>query len=206
MNPSTITTSPPKILARILAVTALAVLLGSRAYSQEQPPLSGESAAIKTNAGTTGVNTKTYAQVPSSILQVFYRGADDSLYTRWRNRDGSWSGEQRLGGILNGDPFAARVPGTNILQVFYRGADNSLYTRWRNPDGTWPGEQHLGGILNGDPIAAQVPGTYILQVFYRGADDSLYTRWRNPNGTWSGEQHLGGASSTATPLSRRCPN
>ena len=110
MKPSTITRGPRKILARILAVTALAVLFGSWAYSQEQPPLSGESAAIKTNSGTTSLNTNTYAQVPGSILQVFYRGADDSLYTRWRNPDGSWSSEQHLGGILNGDPVAAQVP------------------------------------------------------------------------------------------------
>ena len=157
MKPSTITRGPRKILARILAVTALAVLLGSWAYSQEQPPLSGESAGIKTNPGTTSVISKTYAQVPGSILQVFYRGADDSLYTRWRNADGSWSGEQRLGGILSGDPFAAKVPRTNVLQVFYRGADDGLYTRWRNADGSWSGEQRLGGILSGDPIAAQVP-------------------------------------------------
>ena len=130
--------------------------------------------ALSAQAQTaTGVNTKTYAQVPGSILQLFYRGADNSLYTRWRNPDGSWSGEQHLGGILNGDPFAARVPGTNILQLFYRGADNSVYTRWRNPDGTWSSEQHLGGILDGDPIAAQVPGSNILQLFYRGADLSL---------------------------------
>jgi hypothetical protein len=192
MKLSTITTVPQKILARILVVIASAVLLGSWGYSQGQPPLSGESATIKTNSVTTSVNTKTYAQVPGSVLQLFYRGADNSLYTRWRNPDGSWSGEQHLGGILNGDPFAARVPGTNILQLFYRGADNSVYTRWRNPDGSWSGEQHLGGILNGDPIAAQVPGTNILQLFYRGADNSVYTRWRNPNGSWSGEQHLGG--------------
>ena len=157
MKPSTITTVPQKIRARILAVIASAVLLGSWGYSQEQPPLSGESAAIKTNAGTTGVNTKTYAQVPGSVLQLFYRGADNSLYTRWRNPDGSWSGEQHLGGILNGDPIAAQVPGTNLLQLFYRGADNSVYTRWRNPNGSWSGEQDLGGILNGDPVAAQVP-------------------------------------------------
>ena len=95
--------------------------------------------------------------MPGSILQVFYRGADDSLYTRWRNADGSWSGEQRLGGILSGDPFAAKVPRTNVLQVFYRGADDGLYTRWRNADGSWSGEQRLGGILNGDPVVAQVP-------------------------------------------------
>ena len=157
MKPSTITRGPRKILARILAVTALAVLLGSWAYSQEQPPQSGESAAIKTDAGTTGVNTKTYAQVPGSILQVFYRGADDSLYTRWRKPNGSWSGEQHLGGILSGDPIAAKVPGTYVLQVFYRGADDGLYTRWRNPNGASSGEQRLGGILNGDPVVAQVP-------------------------------------------------
>ena len=157
MKPSTITRGPRKILARILAVTALAVLLGSWAYSQEQPPLSGESAGIKTNPGTTSVNSKTYAQVPGSILQVFYRGADNGLYTRWRNPNGAWSGEQRLGGILSGGPVAAQVPGTNILQLFYRGADDGLYTRWRNRDGSWSGEQRLGGILNGDPVVAQVP-------------------------------------------------
>src|SRR5215471_8660465 len=192
MKPSKITTIQRKILVRILAVTASAVLFGSWGYSQEQPPLTQESTVIKPNAGTADVNTKTTAQVPGSVLQLFYRGADDSLYTRWRNPDGTWSSEQHLGGILNGDPFAARVPGTNILQLFYRGADYSLYTRWRNPNGSWSGEQHLGGVLNGDPIAAQVPGTNILQLFYRGADDSLYTRWRNPDGSWSGEQRLGG--------------
>ena len=110
MKPSTSTTVPQKILARILAVIASAILLGSWGYSQEQPPLPGESAAIKTDPASTGINTKTYAQVPGSVLQLFYRGADNSLYTRWRNPDGSWSGEQHLGGILNGDPIAAQVP------------------------------------------------------------------------------------------------
>ena len=156
MKPSTITTLPQKILARILAVVVSAILLGSWGLSQE-PPLPGESATIRTNTGNTGVDTKIDAQIPGSVLQVFYRGANDSLYTRWRNPDGTWSGEQDLGGILNGDPFAAQVPGTNVLQVFYRGANDSLYTRWRNPNGTWSSEQHLGGILNGDPFAAQVP-------------------------------------------------
>jgi hypothetical protein len=126
------------------------------------------------------------------MIQLFYRGTDNGVYTRWRDAAGSWSCEQGLGGILNGDPVAAHVPGTNVLQLFYRGTDNNVYTRWRNPDGSWSNEQHLGGILNGDPIAAHVPGTNVLQLFYRGTDNSVYTRWRNPDGSWSNEQHLGG--------------
>ena len=52
--------------------------------------------------------------------------------------DGSWSGEEEIGGVLNGDPIAAAVPGTNVLPIFYRGADNHLCSRLRNPDGVGP--------------------------------------------------------------------
>jgi hypothetical protein len=44
-------------------------------------------------------------------MQVFYRGGDNGLWTRWRNADGSWSKEEGMGGILNGDPIAAALPG-----------------------------------------------------------------------------------------------
>ena len=58
---------------------------------------------------------KLLAAIPSAffsgIVQLFYRGKDNSLYSRWRNPDGSWSGEQHIGGVLNGDPIAAVVPG-----------------------------------------------------------------------------------------------
>lgn len=53
----------PKVLARVLAFATLAVVLSSWAYSQEQPPLSAESTAIREPAGTTGVNTKTYSVI-----------------------------------------------------------------------------------------------------------------------------------------------
>ncbi len=91
-----------------------------------------------------------------SMIQLFYRGTDNSVYSRWRNTDGSWSDEQHIGGTLNGDPIAAQLPGTDVLQLFYRGTDNSVWSRWRNTDGSWSDEQHIGGILNGDPIAADV--------------------------------------------------
>src|ERR1022692_344433 len=127
-----------------------------------------------------------------AVLQLFYRGTDNSVWSRWRNTDGSWSNEQHIGGTLSGDPIAAQVPGTDVLQLFYRGTDKSVWSRWRNADGSWSNEQHIGGTLNGDPIAAQLPGTDVLQLFYRGTDNSVWSRWRNTDGSWSKEQHIGG--------------
>src|SRR5438270_4872776 len=96
-----------------------------------------------------------------SILQLFYLGTDNNIYSRWRRPDGSWSGELHLSGVINdnGKVVATNLPNTNILQLFHRGPDSSLYTRWRDPDGSWSGEQHLGGGLNGDPTVVRVPGT-----------------------------------------------
>ena len=89
------------------------------------------------------------AVVPGTdVLQLFYRGQDNGVWSRWRNPDGSWSGEQSLGGVLTSDITAAVVPGTDVLQLFYRGLNSVVWSRWRNPDGSWSGEQSLGGILS----------------------------------------------------------
>jgi len=37
----------------------------------------------------------------TEVLQLFYRGQDNGVWSRWRNPDGSWSAEQGLGGILS---------------------------------------------------------------------------------------------------------
>ena len=122
-------------------------------------------------------------QVPGTdILQVFYHGDDNTVWTLWRNpADGSWSNAQSLGGQLlywdqygSSSPIAIQVPGTDVLQVFYRGKyDNHLWTRWRSTDGIWSPEQDMGGLLSSDPAVAQVPGTNLLQVFYQGQDGAL---------------------------------
>jgi hypothetical protein len=85
----------------------------------------------------------------TDTLQLFYRGLDTGVWSRWRNPNGSWSQEQEIGGKLaSSDITAAVVPGTNILQLFYRGLDNGVWSRWRNPDGSWSDEQNLGGRLS----------------------------------------------------------
>jgi len=98
----------------------------------------------------------------TNILQIFYQGSDRTVRSMWRNPDGSWSGEQNLGGSVHADITAAQVPGTNILQIFYGSQDGTVRSMWRNPDGSWSGEQNLGGLgYNGYITAAQVPGTDI---------------------------------------------
>jgi hypothetical protein len=49
-------------------------------------------------------------QVPGTgILQLFYRGIDNSIWSQWRNPDGNWSGEQQIGGVLNSDLIVAET-------------------------------------------------------------------------------------------------
>ena len=39
------------------------------------------------------------AVIPGTeVLQLFYRGQDDGVWSRWRNTNGSWSAEQNIGG------------------------------------------------------------------------------------------------------------
>jgi hypothetical protein len=157
------------------------------------------------------------AQIPSTnILQVFYQGGDNAMWTQWRNTDGTWSSEQSLGGQMWsppppppssdsecnsvgspcpflpywGAPVPIQIPNTNYLEVFYRGSDSQLWAFQRDPNGNW-WPQDFGGSLLGDPAAVQVPGTDVIQVFYMGWDGSLKTQFGNLN-SWTGEQGLGG--------------
>jgi hypothetical protein len=140
------------------------------------------------------------AVVPgTNILQLFYRGGDNGVWSRWREPNGHWSGEQGLGGDLaTGAIAVAVVPQETeqghheVLALFYRGADNSLRSRWREPNGHWVDEQNLGGELTSNVTVATVAGSGILELFYRGTDNTLRCRWREPNGHWSDERNLGG--------------
>jgi hypothetical protein len=105
------------------------------------------------------------------ILQLFYRGMDNQLRTLRQKADRSWSKAVTLGGSINSDPVAEKVPGTDILHVFYPGPDRAVWTLWRTPDGTWSKHVSLGGFLPttdyrpAKPIAMQVSGANVLQLF-----------------------------------------
>jgi hypothetical protein len=64
------------------------------------------------NLGGNIFGTPAVAQIPGqNVLQVFYEGGDNALWTRWRNSDGSWSGEQSLGGAtISRDVWRYKYP------------------------------------------------------------------------------------------------
>ena len=62
MKNSTIVAMSRTTIASALAFLALAIVLGSWAYAEDQPPLTNLSAVTR-NAGTTGYNTKTYSVI-----------------------------------------------------------------------------------------------------------------------------------------------
>jgi hypothetical protein len=109
-----------------------------------------------------------------STLQLFYRGTDKALWSRWRNPDGTWSSEQSLGGQLLANPVTAVVPGTNVLQLFYVGTGNALWSLWRNPNGTWSypeqrigGNVAVGGSLSGGVAASPAPTSFSYSTLAR---------------------------------------
>jgi hypothetical protein len=64
------------------------------------------------NLGGKVTGAITAAPLPATdVLQLFYRGGDGALWSRWREGEGDWSGEQRLGGETATDIAAAQLPG-----------------------------------------------------------------------------------------------
>ena len=50
-------------------------------------------------------------EIPGTgTIELFYRGSDDALVTRWRDPVSGWSPEVYMGGVLASDPFAAAAP------------------------------------------------------------------------------------------------
>lgn len=120
-------------------------------------------------------------------LDVFARGADQSLIHRYYNGTG-WSAWESLGGILAGRPGAVSSTAGQI-DVFVRGTDNQL---WRRPyaAGNWQPWELLGGqITSGPTVASWASGRF--DVFASGPDSSLFHKWYNGT-SWSGWESLGG--------------
>jgi hypothetical protein len=130
------------------------------------------------------------AIVPASpndtIVNVFARGTDGSVYYRRYQVATGWQGWVSLGGYIKGTPAVVAL-GLDLM-VFGRGSDDGLYVN-RLVGTTWSGWQGLGGTLTSDPDAV-VRGS-VVDVFFRGASgDVIDQRW---NGNyWEGPVGLGG--------------
>jgi hypothetical protein len=160
----------------------------------------------------TGIAKPIAMQVPGpNVLQLFYRGGDHGLYTRWRRADGTWAPtEERLspplgqrGSYLGGDPVIGPFAQVFWTELTLGGEPGAVWgvvfdpdsNGWSSP-GILGGRTAWGGTISAGPVlrAAVVPGTTVTQVFYQGAHSLVTTRWSTPTG-WSDEQSLPTASS-----------
>jgi Repeat of unknown function (DUF346) len=123
----------------------------------------------------------------SGRLDVFGRGADNTLQHRWHESPGAgWSGWENLGGALaSGVGSVSWAPGR--VDVVGRSSTNHLLRWWY--DGLWHSEDLLGDIRSDPDVSSWGPGR--LDVFAKGPDNSLYHKWLEA-GKWSGWESLGG--------------
>lgn len=151
----------------------------------------------QTSVDIAGPGGVTAAVVPGTqLVQLFYRGPDQSVRTVWQREGGAgngWTSEVVFGGDAIYDVAAAQVPGTEVLQIFFTDqASGRIRTQWRDANGTWSSQVDLAGAGGTGVIAAPVPGTDVLQLFYQSPGGRVLTQWREPDGSWSAEVDLGG--------------
>ena len=88
------------------------------------------------------------------LLQLFYRGTDNNVWSRWRIPT-IRSAEQHMVGsskVIRSLPWTRHQCPT----AFLPGHRQQRVVPLAIPTGSWSAEQHIGGVLNGDPIAAVV--------------------------------------------------
>jgi repeat uncharacterized protein DUF346 len=120
-------------------------------------------------------------------LDVFAKGATNSLMHKYWINGVGWSGWENLGGSLASGPAAVSW-GPGRIDVVARATDNSV-THWY-----WNGSWHsdnLGGSITSDPDIASW-GENRLDVFAKGSTNTLMHKYWN-YGSWSGWEDMGGS-------------
>jgi peptidoglycan/xylan/chitin deacetylase (PgdA/CDA1 family) len=123
---------------------------------------------------------------------AFYRGQGDAVYMRGF-RDGTWSAQTSVGGVIVGAPAAAIT--RNGVTVAARGTDGALWLR-EMFQGTWGPWHSWGGILSASP-AITGASDFRVDAFVRGTDGALWTRTMPSGKPLTAWQNLGGRLTTA---------
>jgi len=86
-----------------------------------------------------GFTGNPYATTYGSDMEVYARGTNNQIYTRYWSYGGQfWSAWSSLGGTLASDPYALQY-GTSELDVFATGTDGKTYKDTFNPTNGWGG-------------------------------------------------------------------
>jgi hypothetical protein len=121
-------------------------------------------------------------------IDLFTRGADNSLFQRGSDDGVNWTGWAELGSAIGSDPApVAFAPG---LWVFVRVLDGGLHVR-PNDGTTWLPWNKLGDAIASNPVPVAFGSQ--LFVFVRVTDAMFYVR-RFDGTQWQEWTRLGGSS------------
>ncbi|WP_203909470.1 peptidoglycan DD-metalloendopeptidase family protein [Rhizocola hellebori] len=166
-------------------------------------PLNGFQTSLPGNAKDMAV-----AGLPDGSAQVAIIGADDRLYHRVRQANGTWTEFQPLNGMGTTSPAQGKrvaicgLP-NGSAQLVLVGADDTVYHRVRQANGAWTEFGRLNGFGTTTPagardvaISGQPDNT--AQVLIVGMDNGIYHRLRQTSGVWTEFQPLNGNGTGAT--------
>lgn len=120
--------------------------------------------------------------------QVFVIGADNALYTRRQNPDGSWGAWASLGSQAKKLAVARNASGQ--LDLFIIGMDDHTWMRSQTAPGTFGAWTDLGGLCKQIAVGTATNGRQ--QVYVIGFDNGLWTRRQNADGSFGAWTNLGG--------------
>lgn len=107
-------------------------------------------------------------------IHLFWRDADDALWTRAWTASGGWTPDEPLGGTLaSGPAVVSWAP--DEWEVFAIFPDGELWDRYWDGQ-RWHAWESLGGSLTGTP-AVSAWGADRIDVFAPGRDGGLWHRW-----------------------------
>ncbi|HEY2715028.1 MAG TPA: RICIN domain-containing protein, partial [Solirubrobacterales bacterium] len=121
-------------------------------------------------------------------LDVFGRGAENSLWINSFPVKGTWGGWVPMGGALASGPGSVSWSSGRIDVVMVDGS--STISHWYWTGSSWAAD-NLGGTITADPDISSW-GTNRLDVFARGVEGGLWHKWWGGAG-WSAWEAMGGS-------------
>jgi len=139
--------------------------------------------------GDAGTGKPAVVSYSPGILNVFQRGTNNALWTKYYTASQGWVGWSSLGGNMASDPCTCTWRGgTNWIFVFYKGTGGKMIERYYNTITGWESGEITNSValpmIAGGNITCCSYAYGYINFFCRGTNNALWTYYYSPAG-WS---------------------
>jgi hypothetical protein len=110
-------------------------------------------------------------------VEIYVRGDDGAVWTKYQTARGDWSNWLSFGGIVIGNISVSNNQ-DGRQQIFFRGSDSAVWTKAQVPSGDWNAYQSLGGTASHDPASGANPSTGKIDDFLVGNDANIWQQYQ----------------------------